>query len=57
MRIFKTHYFEKWVRKSELTDEAFIQAVAEMHQGLIDADLGSELVKKRIGIAGRGKSY
>jgi len=28
-----------------------------MHQGLIDADLGSELVKKRIGIAGRGKSY
>jgi len=55
MRIFKTHYFEKWMRKSELTDEALIQAVAEMHQGLIDADLGSGLVKKRIGIAGRGK--
>jgi hypothetical protein len=43
------------MRKSELTDEALIQAVTEMHRGLIDADLGCGLVKKRIGIAGRGK--
>ena len=55
MRILKTRYFAKWMRKSELTDEALIQAVTEMRQGLIDADLGGGLVKKRIGIAGRGK--
>lgn len=30
-------------------------AVAEMVQGLIDADLGSGVVKKRVGLAGRGK--
>ncbi len=30
-------------------------AVAEMAQGLIDADLGGGVVKKRIGLAGRGK--
>ncbi len=55
MRILKTRYFAKWMRKSELTDEALIQAVIEMRQGLVDADLGGGLVKKRIGVAGRGK--
>lgn len=30
-------------------------AVAEMVQGLIDADLGGGVVKKRVGLAGRGK--
>jgi len=29
--------------------------VAEMTQGLIDADLGGGIVKKRVGLAGRGK--
>jgi len=29
--------------------------VAEMSHGLIDADLGNGVVKKRIGLAGRGK--
>ena len=41
MRILKTRYFAKWMRKSELTDEALIQAVIEMRQGLVDADGGS----------------
>ena len=30
-------------------------AIAEMAQGLIDADLGGGVVKKRVGLAGRGK--
>lgn len=30
-------------------------AVSEMMQGLIDADLGGGVVKKRVGLAGRGK--
>lgn len=29
--------------------------MAEMTQGLIDADLGGGIVKKRVGLAGRGK--
>jgi hypothetical protein len=36
-------------------DSALCAAVAEMAQGLIDADLGGGIVKKRIGLAGRGK--
>ena len=43
------------MRKTELTDSALCDAVAEMAQGLIDADLGGGVVKKRIGLAGRGK--
>jgi hypothetical protein len=44
------------MRKTELTDTALCSAVAEMAQGLIDADLGGGVVKKRVGLAGRGKS-
>lgn len=43
------------MRKTELTDAALCLAVAEMAQGLIDVDLGGGVVKKRVGLAGRGK--
>ncbi len=54
-RIFKTRYFQRWMRKTELTDDALCTAVCEMTKGLIDADLGGGVVKKRVGLAGRGK--
>lgn len=54
-RVFKTRYFSRWMRKTELTDTALCAAVMEMSQGLIDADLGGGVVKKRVGLAGRGK--
>lgn len=55
MRVFKTRHFSRWMRKTELTDQALCEAVAEMSRGLIDADLGGGLLKKRVGLAGRGK--
>lgn len=54
-RVFKTRHFSRWMRKTELTDRMLCGAVAEMVQGLIDADLGGCVVKKRVGLAGRGK--
>jgi len=54
-RVFKTRYFARWMRKTELTDATLCDAVQEMSLGLIDADLGGGLVKKRVGLAGRGK--
>ena len=54
-RAFKTRHFNRWMRKTELTDRALDDAVNEMVRGLIDADLGGGLVKKRLGLAGRGK--
>ena len=56
LRAFKTRYFQRWMRKTELTDAALSKAIEEMACGLIDADLGGGVVKKRIGLAGRGKS-
>ena len=55
MRIFKTRYFGRWFRKIGLSDMALCQAVDEMGQGLIDAELGAGLVKKRLALPGRGK--
>ena len=54
-RVFKTRHFSRWMRKTELTDNSLLNAVEEMVKGLIDADLGGGVVKKRIGLAGRGK--
>jgi hypothetical protein len=54
-RVFKTRYFIRWMRKTALNDEVLCAAVNEMAQGLIDADLGGGVVKKRVGISGRGK--
>jgi hypothetical protein len=41
------------MRKTELSDEVLCSAVVEMAQGLIDADLGGGMVKKRVGVSGR----
>ena len=51
----KTKTFDRWQRKTELTDTALIKAIEEMANGLVDADLGGNLFKKRVGLAGRGK--
>lgn len=55
-RIFKTRYFSRWMRKTDLTDTALCAAVSEMEMGLVDADLGGGVVKKRVALPGRGKS-
>lgn len=54
-RVFKTRPFGRWMRKLRLSDAALRDAVSEMAQGLIDADLGGHLMKKRIPLHGRGK--
>jgi hypothetical protein len=55
-RTFKTRSFSRWRRKTELTDCTLCLAVEEMSRGLIDADLGGSVIKKRIALGGRGKS-
>lgn len=52
MRIFKNKVFNKWAAKEGLDDNALRSAVDEMARGLIDADLGGHVVKKRVALAG-----
>ena len=56
MRAYKNKAFSKWAAKEGLGDEALLAAVDEMERGLIDAELGGYVVKKRVALAGRGKS-
>jgi hypothetical protein len=42
--------------QDQLSDYALYYAVSEMEQGLIDADLGGGIAKKRVRLPGRGKS-
>ena len=56
MRIFKTRWFTKWAGKEGLTDKVLSAAIAEMETGLIDADLGGNIYKKRVARPGQGKS-
>jgi hypothetical protein len=55
MQAFKTRAFVNWADGEGLGDEALGAAVAEMEQGLIDARLGGQVVKKRAALPGRGK--
>ena len=54
-RIFRTRTFSRWMRKSGVSDSDLTRAVEEMMQGLVDADLGGHLLKKRVAVPGRGK--
>lgn len=56
MQIFKSKGFSKWAEKEGLIDDALLAAVDEIDRGLIDADLGGHIVKKRVPLAGKGKS-
>lgn len=55
MRIFKRKEFARWQGKENLPDALLCLAVKEMEEGLIDADLGGGLYKKRVARPGGGK--
>ncbi len=55
MRIFKNKHFDRWARKQGLRDDLLKEAVEEINKGLVDAELGGNLYKKRIATRGRGK--
>lgn len=55
MRTFKSKWFQRWAAKEGLDDEVLRQTVAEMMAGLIDADLGGHILKKRVALPGHGK--
>ena len=55
-RILKRKDFARWQAGERLPDSALCKAVKEMESGLIDADLGGHLYKKRVARSGGGKS-
>lgn len=55
-RVFKVRDFDRWMRKTSLADGDLCKAVSEMATGLVDADLGGGVLKKRVALPGKGKS-
>ena len=56
VRIYKNAWFAKFARKERIGDAAWCEAVDRAGRGLIDADLGGGVIKKRVAREGAGKS-
>ncbi len=55
MRIFKAKRFNNWASSKKITDDILMQISCEVAAGLVDANLGGGLYKKRLAPKGRGK--
>jgi hypothetical protein len=56
MDSYKTKRFAKWAKSEGLLDTDLDDAISEMERGLRGDSLGSFIFKKRVALAGRGKS-
>ena len=56
IRKYKLKWFKRWASKEGLSDSVLKLAITEMQQGLVDADLGANVYKKRVPLLGQGKS-
>ena len=56
MRVYLLKACARIVRKAKLDDRSLLQAVERAERGLIDADLGGELIKQRVARTNEGKS-
>jgi hypothetical protein len=56
VRIFKNAWFERFARKQKIRDGMLREAILRAEQGLIDADLGSGVIKQRVARPGQGRS-
>jgi hypothetical protein len=55
MTIYQTREFNRWARKQGLPNAALCKAATEMANGLYEADIGGNVLKKRIARSGQGK--
>lgn len=55
MLILKLKSFSRWAKCENVTDKSLKKAINEIQKGLIDANLGGGLFKKRVARKGQGK--
>jgi hypothetical protein len=56
VRIFKTKWLARFVRRERIADASLREAIARAERGLVDADLGGGLIKQRVARQGKGRS-
>ena len=56
MRIFKTNWTARFARRERINDASLVDAISRADRGIIDADLGGNLIKQRVARPGEGRS-
>jgi hypothetical protein len=56
VRIFKTKWVARFVRRERINDSGLNEAIERAERGIIDADLGGGLIKQRVARSGQGRS-
>jgi hypothetical protein len=56
MRVVATKVFARFARKEGIEDEQLCEAVTRAGRGLIDVELGGNLIKQRVARRGGGRS-
>jgi hypothetical protein len=56
LRVFTTRVFARFAGKERLDDRQLYEAIARAERGLVDADLGGNLIKQRVARSGSGRS-
>ncbi|HEY8007552.1 MAG TPA: type II toxin-antitoxin system RelE/ParE family toxin [Methylocella sp.] len=56
MRIFKTKWFVRYARRERIGDDSLREAIERADRGLVDGDLGGDVIKQRVARKGQGRS-
>lgn len=56
MKVYKNRWFSRFASKEKITNADLLDAIHRAEEGLIDADLGSGIIKQRIARQGKGRS-
>jgi hypothetical protein len=56
VRIFKNAWFKRFARRQKIQDATLREAVRRAERGLVDADLGGGVIKRRVARPAEGRS-
>jgi hypothetical protein len=56
VRIFKTKWLARYAKRERIADASLRAAVLRAERGLVDADLGGNVIKQRVARPGQGRS-
>jgi hypothetical protein len=56
LHIYKNTWFQRFARREKISDKTLLDAIERAEKGIIDADLGGNIIKQRIARQGQGKS-
>ena len=55
MQILTTRKFNGFCQNNGINDDLLVKAISEIESGLVEAELGAQIVKKRVARDGGGK--